>query len=321
MTALIPIANAEDVESEALHLQPVSPMDRLVSMTLATCNSPETKRVYAIRLKQFLASGHPLNREGVAMHVQSQREAGKGASTVLGSLAAIRKLAQEAQLRGLMTFEEYCNIRAIKGGRQHKTRAGMWLSLEQTQELLALPDRKTYWGKRDACILAVMIGCGFRRAEMTTLTWNHYQSRGGRMLFVDVVGKGDKRRTVPVPTWATPAVDRWQATCKEPPPAVVGRPIVSLNPSLVAGGLTCDGLYDLVETYGRCLGLDLTPHDLRRTLAQLLRSSGAPLEQIQYTLGHESISTTTIYLGSKLEMGAGAAVVDQLDLEEAIDEM
>ncbi len=77
-------------------------------------------------------------------------------------------------------------------------------------------------------------------------------------------------------------------------------------------GLGPDWIYNTVANYGNRIGLDLSPHDLRRTLAQLLRKSGAMLEQIQYTLGHEDINTTIMYLGSKLELSPGVAAVDGL---------
>jgi len=42
---------------------------------------------------------------------------------------------------------------------------------------------------------------------------------------------------------------------------------------------------------------DLSPHDLRRTFAKLAHKSGAPMEQIQLSLGHDSIKTTQDYIG------------------------
>jgi integrase len=44
----------------------------------------------------------------------------------------------------------------------------------------------------------------------------------------------------------------------------------------------------------------IRPHDLRRTFAKLARNGVTPLEQIQLSLGHQSIATTERYLGSKL---------------------
>jgi hypothetical protein len=46
----------------------------------------------------------------------------------------------------------------------------------------------------------------------------------------------------------------------------------------------------------------------------MLRKSGAHLEQIQYTLGHQNVSTTVLYLGSVLELAPGLAAVDTLKI-------
>ncbi len=57
-----------------------------------------------------------------------------------------------------------------------------------------------------------------------------------------------------------------------------------------------------VKKYGAEIGRpEIAPHDLRRTYAKLARGAGAQLEQIQITLGHESLDTTRRYLGSELD--------------------
>jgi integrase len=53
-----------------------------------------------------------------------------------------------------------------------------------------------------------------------------------------------------------------------------------------------------VRQYGAAIGHP-TPHDLRRTCAKMCRASGGDLEQIQFLLGHASITTTERYLGSR----------------------
>ncbi len=298
-------------------------MSRLIEMALATCASPQTRRVYGSRLATFIASGFPLNREGVALHIQRERDKGVSGSTLQGALAAIRKLVAEAEVRGLMSAADAAQIKGISAGKQHKTRAGLWLTVPQVRRLLDLPDRSSYWGKRDACLLSVLVGCGLRRAEMASLKWSHYQNREGRMCLVDVLGKGNKLRTVPVPTWANADVKAWHVASKEPEPNETGsgngnRP---REMRYVVAGMGADSMYERVQMYGARMGLPgLTPHDLRRTLAQMMRKSGAPLEQIQATLGHTSIETTATYLGSCLELGEGKASVDKIALQREEDD-
>jgi integrase len=307
------------VTAEVITIPQRQPVEALIEVALATCESPETRRSYSTQLRKFIASGRPLTREGVAFFLQAQREAGNGPATLSSCLAAIRRLVAEAHVRGLVSDAEYYGIGQLKSGKVYKNRRGLWLTLAQTKQLLALPDRAANWGKRDACLLSCMIGCGFRREEMARLRWSHYQEREGRMCWVDFVGKGRKQRTVPVPSWAQADIDAWRETAlNEPhPPRPAGteaNPRYALDNEYVMQGYAAFSLYRIIERYGEKLGLDLAPHDLRRTLAQLLRKSGAPLEQIQHTLGHEKIATTVIYLGASLELAPGAAAVDKIAL-------
>lgn len=77
------------------------------------------------------------------------------------------------------------------------------------------------------------------------------------------------------------------------------------------------GLYYVVRDAAKRAGLPhLAPHDIRRTYSRLARQGGATLEQIQVTLGHESIETTQRYLGTTLELREGLACGDYIQLDE-----
>ena len=53
------------------------------------------------------------------------------------------------------------------------------------------------------------------------------------------------------------------------------------------------------RTYAAAVGISVAPHDLRRSYAHLAYSGHAPLEQIQFSLGHASVVTTELYLGAR----------------------
>jgi hypothetical protein len=82
---------------------------------------------------------------------------------------------------------------------------------EQARDLLAQPALDTIEGKRDRAILAVLLGCALRRSELAALECAHIQQRDGRWVFVDLVGKGKKIRTVPIPPFVKVAIDDWTA--------------------------------------------------------------------------------------------------------------
>ena len=116
----------------------------------------------------------------------------------------------------------------------------------------------------------------------------------GRWLIVDLVGKGRRVRSVPMPAWAKAAVDRWQ--CAGLSEGRIVRP-VNKGGRVAGGGLTAQAIFEIVARYSRALGLDFAPHDLRRTFAKLAHRGQAPVDQIQLSLGHASLKTTERYLG------------------------
>src|SRR5437867_725577 len=83
-----------------------------------------------------------------------------------------------------------------------------WLTQAQAQTLLDAPDTASLKGVRDQAILGVLLGCGLRRSELAALTFGHLQ-RDGRWAIVDIVGKGNRMRTVPMPAWTRVLIDRW----------------------------------------------------------------------------------------------------------------
>ena len=61
-------------------------------------------------------------------------------------------------------------------------------------------------------------------------------------------------------------------------------------------------IMEMVRKHGRAIGVEIRPHDLRRTFAKLAHRGRAALEQIQLSLGHASIVTTEKYLGVRQDL-------------------
>jgi site-specific recombinase XerC len=97
----------------------------------------------------------------------------------------------------------------VKGVKQLGFRAGNWLSTEQSSEVLKHAWGSTMRAKRDYAMLAMLLGCGFRRSELVGLEVDEIQMRQGHWAVVDLIGKGGHIRTVPIPAWVKTAVDQW----------------------------------------------------------------------------------------------------------------
>jgi site-specific recombinase XerC len=130
-------------------------------------------------------------------------------STINVRLAAVRRLAHEAADTGLLSSELAVGIGRVKGAKRLGTRIGNWLTVEQSRTLLAEPRGDSLRGKRDRAILALLIGCGLRRAELVGLGLEDFQIREEHWVIADLVGKGKHIRTVPVPAWAKRVIDDW----------------------------------------------------------------------------------------------------------------
>src|SRR6266571_4718600 len=129
-------------------------------------------------------------------------------STINVRLAAVRRLAYEASETGLLSPDLAAGIRRVKGAKRLGVRIGNWLTIDQSRTLLAKPP-DSLRGKRDQAILALLIGCGLRRAELVGLRTGDFQVREDHCVIADLVGKGKHIRTVPVPLWVKRAVDEW----------------------------------------------------------------------------------------------------------------
>jgi integrase len=130
-------------------------------------------------------------------------------STINVRLAAVHRLAYEAADTGLLSPELAGGIRRVKGAKRLGVRIGYWLTVEQSKQLLRSLPADTVRGKRDRAILALLLGCGLRRAELVGLSSQDFQVREEHWVVADLIGKGKHIRTVPVPAWAEHAVDDW----------------------------------------------------------------------------------------------------------------
>ena len=277
-----------------------------IRVVLDTLPSEHSRRAYERGLVDFFhwhrGVGRPkLSKAVVQRYAAELREAGMAASSVNQRLSAIRKLAMEAADNGALDSQVANGIRAVKGARREGRRTGNWLTREQAQSWLGAPDARTLKGMRDRALLAVLIGCGLRRAEAATLTFEHIQQRDGRWVLVDLIGKRDKVRSVPMPNWSKAAIDSWSRAS-----GVGEGPVfraVNKGDRVVGGGVTPQAIYNVIVGYAEALkNKGVAPHDLRRTFAKLAHKGGSAIDQIQLSLGHESIQTTEEYLGVEQDL-------------------
>ncbi len=161
---------------------------------------------------------------------------------------------------------------------------------------------------RDQCILEVLYSAGLRVGELVSLD---LQPGGDGWIdrteaTVHVLGKGGKRRSVPVGPPALAALDRWLAARPlvagaDQPALFVGRRGSRIGAVQVRRGLKARAIAHAMPTH-------VHPHMLRHSFATHLLQSSSDLRGVQELLGHADISTTQVY--TKLDFGHLSKVYD-----------
>jgi site-specific recombinase XerD len=278
----------------------------VIQMVLDGLDSAHSRRAYERHLREFIRwyseSGETtINKAAVQRYVAQLRERGMSAASVNQKLSAIRKLAEEAADNGALDSQIANGIKAVKGIRHEGTRTGNWLTRHEAQKLLKVPDTDKLKGLRDRAILAVLIGCGLRRSEAASLRFDHIQQLDGRWVLVDLVGKRNKLRSVPMPSWAKVSIDAY-ASASGLSEGNIFRPI-NKGGRMTGERMTEHAIYNVVSEHSEGLSQgEIAPHDLRRTFAKLAHKGGSALDQIQLSLGHNSIQTTERYLGVEQDL-------------------
>lgn len=195
-----------------------------------------------------------------------------------------------------LVFEDYRNdnplelIEAPKTGRKLPDT----LSLQEIDTLIETIDLSTNEGERNRAMLETLYGCGLRVSELITLKISDLFFDEG---FIKITGKGNKERFVPIGPLTQKYID-------------IYRNAIRCNLNIKKGAedtlflnrrgnqLTRAMVFTIIKDLAQKMGLkkSISPHTLRHSFATHLLENGADLRSIQLMLGHESITTTEIYV-------------------------
>lgn len=167
------------------------------------------------------------------------------------------------------------------------------LTVEEIDAMISCIDMSTMEGRRNRAIIETMYGCGLRVSELVNLDLSH--------LFLDdeyiiVRGKGSKERLVPIDGVAVEAIESWMAD-RAHIEFKAGEESM-LFVSKRGRRLTRVMIFYIIKRLCELAGIrkEISPHTMRHSFATHLLEGGANLRAIQQMLGHESITTTEIYL-------------------------
>lgn len=168
------------------------------------------------------------------------------------------------------------------------------LSEEEINDLIAAIDLSKPEGERNRAILETLYGCGLRVSELINLKLSDLYLDED---FIKVTGKGNKQRFVPISEVNQKYINIY---CKE---IRVHLPIKKEHEDFVflnrrGKQLTRAMIFTIVKRLAEAIGLkkNISPHTFRHSFATHLLENGADLRAIQQMLGHESITTTEVYM-------------------------
>ena len=168
------------------------------------------------------------------------------------------------------------------------------LTIDEIDAMIAAIDMSKAEGQRNRAIVETLYGCGLRVSELITLKLSqlYVEER-----YVVIQGKGNKQRLVPISPVAIEQINLYLEQTRSHQVAKKGsEDILFLNRR--GAMLTRQMIFHIIKQLCELAGIRkvISPHTLRHSFATHLLEGGANLRAIQQMLGHESITTTEIYV-------------------------
>ena len=221
---------------------------------------------------------------------------------IYANVKALNAASQARLISGLkgyfdyLVFEDYRKdnptdlIESPKVGRKLPDT----LSEKEIDQIIESIDLSTPQGERNRAIIETLYGCGLRVSELLNLKLSDLFFDEGYIL---VTGKGDKQRFVPIAPitqkFITIYIEQIRAH-EEPKPEFTNTLFLNRR----GAQLTRAMIFTIVRNHTQKAGIKkkISPHTFRHSFATHLLQNGADLRAIQQMLGHESITTTEVYM-------------------------
>ncbi|TXK71068.1 site-specific tyrosine recombinase XerD [Mesonia sp. HuA40] len=168
------------------------------------------------------------------------------------------------------------------------------LSVQEIDAIISAIDLSHPQGERNRTILETLYGCGLRVSELINLKLSDLFFEEG---FIRVTGKGNKQRLVPVTESLITYIIYYIKEIRVLDP-VKEESVDILFLNRRGRQLTRAMIFTLVKNFCKLAGIkkNISPHTFRHSFATHLLENGADLRSIQQMLGHESITTTEVYM-------------------------
>lgn len=195
-----------------------------------------------------------------------------------------------------LVFEDYRNDSPLELIESPKTGRKLpdTLSVKEIDALIGAIDLSSNEGERNRAMLETLYGCGLRVSELVSLKISDLFFDEG---FIKITGKGNKERFVPIGKLTQKYMQIYQNEIRTNLNIKKGHEdTLFLNRR--GNQLTRAMIFTIIKDLAVKISLNknISPHTLRHSFATHLLENGADLRSIQLMLGHESITTTEIYV-------------------------
>ncbi|TQI70587.1 integrase/recombinase XerD [Gramella sp. Hel_I_59] len=168
------------------------------------------------------------------------------------------------------------------------------ISTEEIDRIIRVIDLGKAEGERNRAIIETLYGCGLRVSELTELKLSDLFFDEG---FIKITGKGNKQRFVPISEYTIKYITLYKDEVR-PHQAIKDEYSDTLFLNRRGRQLTRAMIFTIVRKLTKEAGISkkVSPHTFRHSFATHLLENGADLRAIQQMLGHESITTTEVYV-------------------------
>ncbi|MFM2484042.1 tyrosine-type recombinase/integrase [Celerinatantimonas yamalensis] len=234
-----------------------------------------------------------LRRQHIQAILEKLLSEGRSPATVNTYLAGMKGVMLEAWTMKLIDTESFQHIRQVKSVKGTRISRGRSLSTFEVQQLFKLlANDHSAKGIRDAAILAILLGCGLRRAELVAL--NYEDIEVARKILI-VMGKGNKQRRSFMPDSSWLRLCTWIEDIRGEYSGPLFTRIRRFD-DVTMNRLSDQAIYHILQTRQQEAGIPpFAPHDLRRTFASMMLENGEDIVTVKDAMGHASISTTQRY--------------------------
>ena len=214
-------------------------------------------------------------------------------ATVKKKISALRGVLGEARKLKLMDAESYEAAVSLPKIKDNAKLRGRALSQGEIKSLIEkCQDDRSSQGVRDLALIAILRGCGLRRAEVVKLELKDFDAETGALQVIQ--GKGGKDRTVYLPEGAIDFVQDWLQVRGNAPGALLCP--VRKGGEIQIRKMTPQAVLLILQKRATEAGVEsFSPHDFRRTFCSDLLDAGVDIVTVQKLAGHASPVTTAKY--------------------------